>query len=319
MQRKRIAVILSAVVMASALLTAHAQQEAAAPAGADPAACVGLLAQPERMGSVLSAVPRYGSTYVLVVPQRLAAQVPTAAAPGLRNLEVGVHSGTVGAEVARALGITTIREYSGAPSEAARPIEDVRDGKLDAAIMWGPLAGLVLVELGVGEDVSVFSVDKPRPAPSAYRAQASSDLRCSMAIRDELDVSGVLPAELLVGVDFRNMLVQKTPALNLTEAREGGRLYSQSCSRCHGPDAIADPKGLAPVDLRISIRRFTYPAFHYIVLNGRPSKSMPPFRGTVTDDQIEMVYQYLKGRSLNLLPGQAVQVPGGQQPQGGRE
>jgi mono/diheme cytochrome c family protein len=35
---------------------------------------------------------------------------------------------------------------------------------------------------------------------------------------------------------------------------------------------------------------------------GRPEKGMPPLRGTVTEDQIARIYQYLKARSNSLLP-----------------
>ena len=112
----------------------------------------------------------------------------------------------------------------------------------------------------------------------------------------------MLPAELLVPVDFRSLLTRTAPAFDLAQAREGGPLYNQACSKCHGPDAVADPKGLAPVDLRISIGRFSYPGFHFIILNGRPDRSMPPLRGTVTDEQIGLIYQYLKARTENMLP-----------------
>jgi mono/diheme cytochrome c family protein len=65
---------------------------------------------------------------------------------------------------------------------------------------------------------------------------------------------------------------------------------------------VADPKGLAPVDLRLSIAWSSFPGFSYVLLNGRPERSMPPLRGTITDDQIAQIYQYLKARSLKLLP-----------------
>src|SRR6202022_869919 len=96
---------------------------------------------------------------------------------------------------------------------------------------------------------------------------------CAAAIADDLDADGVLPAELLVPVNIRTLLSRRAPAFSLAAAREGGPVFNLSCSKCHGPDAVADPHGLAPVDLRISTPRFTYPGFLYIILNGRPDKS----------------------------------------------
>jgi len=271
----------------------------------DPAACKGLLSQPAKLAGALSRVPKYGSTYVLVVPQRLAEQVPNPAAPGLKTIEVGVQSGTGGVEVARALGLSKLREYAFDLAAAAQPLQDVKDQKLDAAIVWAPLAGLVLLELGLDDQVAVFAVDRPRDGPAALHAPAALGPidSCAAAIADDLDSNGVLPAELLVPVNIRTLLSRRAPAFSLEAAREGGPLFNQVCSKCHGPDAVADPQGLAPVDLRISAPRFTYPGFLYIMLNGRPEKSMPPLRGTVTEDQIALIYQYLKARSQKLLPG----------------
>jgi mono/diheme cytochrome c family protein len=290
------------VVLALAAVIAQGGQTQPA---ADPASCKGLLSQPARLPGVLSLVPKYGSTYVLVVPQRLAEQVPNPDAPGLKTIEVGVQGGTAGVDVARALGLMRVREYALDLGAAAQPLQDVKDQKLDAAIVWAPLAGLGLIELGLDDQVSVFAVDRPREAPAVLHAPAAPGTiePCAAAIADDLDASGVLPAELLVPVNIRTLLARRAPAFSLAAAREGGPLFNQACSKCHGPDAVADPHGLAPVDLRISTPRFTYPGFLYVILNGRPEKSMPPLRGTVTEDQIALIYQYLKARSQRLLPG----------------
>ena len=47
--------------------------------------------------------------------------------------------------------------------------------------------------------------------------------------------------------------------------------------------------------------RFTYPGFLFIIVNGRPEKSMPPLRGTVSEAQVSLIYQYLKARTQKLL------------------
>ena len=71
-----------------------------------------------------------------------------------------------------------------------------------------------------------------------------------------LEINGVLPAELLVTVEIRDLLSRRPPPFDLGDARAGRELFNQACSKCHGPEAVADPKGLAPVDLRLSIARF---------------------------------------------------------------
>ena len=77
---------LQLAVLAIAAVVLQAAQTQTQPA-ADPASCTGLLSQPARVAGVLSLVPKYGSTYVLVVPQRLAEQVPNPGAPGLKTIE----------------------------------------------------------------------------------------------------------------------------------------------------------------------------------------------------------------------------------------
>jgi mono/diheme cytochrome c family protein len=260
--------------------------------------CQGI--DPTRMAGVLRGVPRYGATYVLVVPQRLASTITAANSPGVKDLHVGVQGASAAGDAARAAGIANTTEYAYDASTPFQLVQDVADGKVDAAVMWAPLAGLAIIQLGLDGAVSAYSIDRPHEIPPAFAAAAASDA-CSSAVADELDVSGVLPAELLVPVEIRPMLAMRAPAFDLAEARQGEAPFNEVCARCHGADAVADPHGLAPVDLRMSIRRFSYPGYRYIVQNGRPQKSMPPLRGTVTDEQIRLIYQYLKARSNHIL------------------
>jgi len=48
---------------------------------------------------------------------------------------------------------------------------------------------------------------------------------CALAIADELDASGVLPAELLVPVDIRTLLTRQAPRFSLDGARSGQPLF----------------------------------------------------------------------------------------------
>jgi len=297
---KRLGILALTAAMVQAAADANGVR-AQAPPAPDPAACKSLLSNPDRISPVLSGVPKYASTYVLVIPQRVADTVPAADAPGLKEIEVGVQSGTPAVDVSGALGLTKIREYRLDLATAGLPLQDIADKKLDAAIMWAPLAGLAIIELGLQGAVSLFTVDRPRGAPAVLHAEAVAH-PCALAIADELDASGVLPGELLVPIDIRTLLTRQAPRFSLDAARDGQPLFNEVCSKCHGPNAVADPKGLAPVDLRTSVRRFTYPGFLYIILNGRPEKSMPPLRGTVTEEQVALIYQYLKARSQSLLP-----------------
>jgi mono/diheme cytochrome c family protein len=299
MTRKAIAgFILTMTTGVAALLIAPAAARSQEATDATTSPCHGIDAS--RIGGVLRGVPRYGSTYVLVIPERLAATIPDAKAPGVKDLRAAVQGGSAAADAARAAGIVNVTE---SPFDASAPyklVQDVANGSLDAAVMWAPLAGMSILELGLDGAVSTLSIDRPGSAPADFDVAATAE-PCSSAIADELDVSGALPAELLMPVEIRPMLGMHAPKFDVAEAQQGGEPFNTVCARCHGADAVADPHGLAPVDLRLSIRRFSYPGFRYIVMNGRPARSMPPLRGTVTDDQIRTIYQYLKARSNRVL------------------
>ena len=298
MLTKRLGILALTAVMTRLTADPNSVPAQARPAP-DPVSCEGLLSDADRVASVLSGVTKYASTYVLIIPARLAGTISAADVPALKGLEVGVQSGTPAIDVAGALGLTKIREYAFDVARAAQPLHDLKDDKLDAVIMWAPLAGLVVIDLGLQGQVSLITVDRPHGRPVVLQAQAVAH-PCALAIADELDANGVLPAELLVPVDIRTLLTRQAPRFSVEAAREGGLLFNEACSKCHGPDAVADPKGLAPVDLRASVRRFTYSGFLYIILNGRPEKGMPPLRGTVTDDQIAHIYLYLMARSNSV-------------------
>jgi hypothetical protein len=169
--RKAIAgFILTAAAFATIFIapaTARSQETPPAdPQTADEAAtpCRGLDAA--RMGAVLRGVPRYGATYVLIVPERLAETIPDAKAPGVKDLHVGVQGGSAAGDAARAIGITNITSYDDSTGSPHRLLQDVSSGTIDAAVLWAPLAGLGIVDLGLDGAVSAYSLRRPRiPAP----------------------------------------------------------------------------------------------------------------------------------------------------------
>jgi len=93
---------------------------------------------------------------------------------------------------------------------------------------------------------------------------------------------------------------------------EGWRQYSVNCARCHGQDVLPNPVAAnlltslapgGPVD--------TPEKFSQVVSEGRPYRGMPAFKGTMSPDQIQAVYAYVKGRAeKRITPGRPVK-PGG--------
>ena len=87
-----------------------------------------------------------------------------------------------------------------------------------------------------------------------------------------------------------------TPAVS-----NGYEKYSAYCLRCHGKDAVG---GIYAPDLRKSMANgMTYPQFLGTVLAGRSAKGMPSWAGVFGEKDIHAIYDYIKARQLDLIPG----------------
>jgi cytochrome c len=80
----------------------------------------------------------------------------------------------------------------------------------------------------------------------------------------------------------------------------GYQLYNSYCFRCHGTDATES--SLAP-DLRRFTAEMTQNAFMTVAIAGREDKGMPSWAGFLSQEEIQQIYQYVKGRSLELISG----------------
>jgi len=253
------------------------------------------------MAATLKAVPRYGSTYVLVLSARLGADVTSLDAPALKTVEIAVQDGAAGTAMVQAKGLRS-RPYPLDRENLTKPIADLLGGGVDAAVLWAPLAALGIDRLDPDGTLRMVNVGGPEPPPAPLAvASASAPNACAANLAGLIEANGVVPAELLVPADIRKLIGRPPPARDPEAARQGAALYAGQCAQCHGPHAVAQTGALAPVDLLRSVRRFQYAGFEYIVLNGRPHNGMPPLRGTLSEAQIAAIYQYVRARSRGDL------------------
>ncbi|HEY0197511.1 MAG TPA: c-type cytochrome [Rhodanobacter sp.] len=81
----------------------------------------------------------------------------------------------------------------------------------------------------------------------------------------------------------------------------GYEQYNSYCFRCHGGDAIG---GEYAPDLRKSLSGdMTYEQFLSTAMTGRVDKGMPSWAGFFEPKDIQAIYDYIKARQLNLIPG----------------
>jgi mono/diheme cytochrome c family protein len=270
-----------------------------APSAAD--ACQSLTGSLDKIAPTLSTVPRYGSTYVLVLSAGVGAEVTSLDAPALKTVEIAVQAGPAGASIVQAKGLKS-RPYPLDGESLTKPIADLLAGRANAAVLWAPLAALGIDRLDPAGTLRMVNVGGPEPPPPGFAAAAAgAPDPCAVNLAGLIEANGVVPAELLVPADIRRLIGRPPPVRDPEEARQGAALYANQCARCHGPHAMAQTGALAPVDLLRSVRRFQYAGFEYIVLNGRPKNGMPPLRGTLSERQIASIYQYVRARSRGDL------------------
>jgi cytochrome c len=80
----------------------------------------------------------------------------------------------------------------------------------------------------------------------------------------------------------------------------GYEMYNSYCYRCHGQDVTGSE--IAP-DLRHSLNGgMTEQQFLTVAMTGRAEKGMPSWAGFLDENEVKSVYEYVKGRSLDLVP-----------------
>jgi cytochrome c len=80
----------------------------------------------------------------------------------------------------------------------------------------------------------------------------------------------------------------------------GYQLYNSYCYRCHGTDANGGELG---PDLRRSLSAgMKQQQFLSVAMTGRKEQGMPAWAGFLNEEDVIHVYQYVKGRSLDLVP-----------------
>jgi mxaJ protein len=116
-------------------------------------ACDVVMGLPDASGMVLTTRPYYRSTYVFVAPRALHPPVSSLDDRRLASMRVGVQligddfASTPPAHALAARGLTrnivgfsVLGDYS-EPNPPARIVDAVAAGRIDAALVWGPLAG----------------------------------------------------------------------------------------------------------------------------------------------------------------------------------
>jgi mxaJ protein len=163
--------------------------------------CDVLMGVPKGLESVATTRPYYRSAYVFVFPEGHGPRLASLDDPVLKDLRIGVQligddfANTPPAHALSRRGlIANIRGYPvygdyGEPSPAARIVTAVATGEIDAALVWGPLAGWAVKEQHLPLAIAVVEPLVDRPMLPMTFDMALGVRREDKELRERLDAA----------------------------------------------------------------------------------------------------------------------------------
>jgi cytochrome c len=177
------------------------------------------------------------------------------------------------------------KRYAGQPGNAPRLAAKIRDG---GSGKWGDVA--------------------MTPHPDVTDAQARQMVNYILSLKNSQPSPPQTASQLYtytakagpkVQLDFP-LFVSGAGGKVTKDVFRGYELFNSYCYRCHGTDATGSQLG---PDLRHSLSAgMKQPAFLAVAMAGRKDKGMPAWAGFLTKQEVTQIYQYTKGRSLDLVP-----------------
>ncbi len=139
-----------------------------------PGLCEVVISIPQGWDPVLWTKPYYRSTYVIVYPKSRKPQIKSLDDPILKQLKIGVYVNSPPAEAlgergmqSNMVGYSPYFDYQ--EDRPGKIIEDVVAGKIDAAIVWGPIAGYTVKKLNTTSLELVPLQDSDQGIPLSFQ------------------------------------------------------------------------------------------------------------------------------------------------------
>ncbi len=274
---------------------------------------IGLPDDPSFMGPrLIFSQPIISLGYALVAPPSMAVSAPG----DLHGRRVAVQFASSPQNLlATDNGIQMVTVLS--PEEA---MQDLSEGKADAAFIWGASAGW----LNSSMLHSAYRVVPFNDEHLQWKA-AIAFPRDQVDLRDQVDrvLGGLGDTIAALAVKYHFPVAQQaapeqaapdqvapasdaaTPAhadaaqpgrqaaANPADVAAGHKLFNQTCAHCHGPDAV---QGEQRRNLRLLQQRYgdqMPQMFMTTVTHGRVSKGMPNWSGIISDDEFHKILAFL--------------------------
>ena len=177
------------------------------------------------------------------------------------------------------------KKYAGQPSDVAdRLVRRIREG---GSGTWGDISMPSHSEFTDGQlQEIVHGILSLKETPNA-RAGSADAKRYDYALPDGKKIT----------LDFP-LFVQGSDQKVTKDVFRGYLLFNSYCYRCHGTDATESELG---PNLRRSVESMTAQQFLAVAMPGREDKGMPSWAGFLSEEEINQLFAYVKGRSLGLV------------------
>ncbi len=102
-------------------------------------------------------------------------------------------------------------------------------------------------------------------------------------------------------------LPERIPDATPETLARGQAIYEANCATCHGANFVPAQQGAADLRAHVPVHGDVY--LLEVVRHGRPGTAMPPFRETLSDDEIGAVLAYVKEHATRLAVSSASASP----------
>ncbi|ACD83051.1 c-type cytochrome [Candidatus Methylacidiphilum infernorum] len=161
----------------------------------DKKSCAIVEADPHWLKAVLPRLSGYQAQYVLVFDGS-AKNFSSAEDAKLSGLTIAVLDNSAGKEIALSVHAKP-KVYPDHERELGKPLEDLLAGKVEAAILWSPLAAFYAMELDSSRKLKMLPFTKSYSVPKGFEGQEQSSMvyvtKCADALLNVLKVYNVAP------------------------------------------------------------------------------------------------------------------------------
>ncbi|WP_214096187.1 c-type cytochrome [Candidatus Methylacidithermus pantelleriae] len=155
--------------------------------------CAVIAANRRLLTTLLPSVPGYRRSYVCVLSSNLSVD----SIEGLVSKKAQVRAEKGFGEALAKRWKLPVQAFDDSVDAFETPVEEILAGKLDAAILWAPMAGFALWHLDKGHKLKVLPLKETAEPPEGYRGQSGGSgyvEKCAQAIAAVLGSYGVKPS-----------------------------------------------------------------------------------------------------------------------------